>query len=112
MGTSTRELGFVSPCSIDLASIVEKETGVAWGAQIAGVFVRRPERAWLQTDPTVIYGVAMTTTNLKRRPCETPEPYNTYAIHGLPPTPSRCPVRPPYVPFLLLLMARRCILRG
>jgi UPF0755 protein len=75
---------------LTLASIVEKETGVAdERPQIAGVFVRRlkiPMR--LETDPTVIYGMGSAYDgNIRRRDLETDTPYNTYRRDGLPPTP-------------------------
>nr|WP_255784085.1 endolytic transglycosylase MltG [Lysobacter chinensis] len=77
-----------------LASIVEKETGIAGErAQIAGVFERRLAAGMkLQTDPTVIYGLgAAYDGNIRRRDLQTDTPYNTYTRSGLPPTPIAMP---------------------
>ena len=77
-----------------LASIVEKETGVASERpEIAGVFVRRLEAGMLlQTDPTVIYGMgAAYRGNIRRVDLQTDTPYNTYLRAGLPPTPIAMP---------------------
>lgn len=81
---------------LTLASIVEKETGIAEERpQIAGVFVRRlkvPMR--LETDPTVIYGMGSTYSgNIRRRDLDADTPYNTYTRDGLPPTPIAMPGR-------------------
>ena len=73
-----------------LASIVEKETGIAVERpQVASVFINRLKANMkLQTDPTVIYGMGESYTgNIRKKDLETITPYNTYMIEGLPPTP-------------------------
>lgn len=77
-----------------LASIVEKETGVASERpEIAGVFVRRLQRNMrLQTDPTVIYALGEDYDgNIRRSDLGFDSPYNTYVYSGLPPTPIALP---------------------
>lgn len=82
-----------------MASIVEKETGVAdERRQVASVFVNRlrvPMR--LQTDPTVIYGITQGRgtlgRGLRRSELDTTTPWNTYRIDGMPPTPIANPGR-------------------
>ena len=73
-----------------LASVVEKETGIAAERpQVASVFINRLKANMkLQTDPTVIYGMGERYTgNIRKKDLETMTPYNTYMIEGLPPTP-------------------------
>jgi UPF0755 protein len=82
--------------ALTLASIVEKETGLASErARIAGVFVTRLRKNMrLQTDPTVIYGLgAAYDGNIRERDLRMDTPYNTYTRSGLPPTPIALPSR-------------------
>lgn len=77
-----------------LASIIERETGVASERRrVAGVFVRRLQLGMrLQTDPTVRYGVSPEFEGrLRTRHLRTDTPYNTYTRHGFPPTPIAMP---------------------
>jgi UPF0755 protein len=84
---------------VTLASIVEKETGIAAERpRVAAVFVNRLERGMrLQSDPTIIYGLVGGKGTLGR-PITKSEisratPYNTYVVPGLPPGPIANPGR-------------------
>lgn len=79
--------------AIILASIVEKETGLAAErSKVASVFVNRlKQNMKLQSDPTVIYSFTYGDTSLERpirqSDLKNNSPFNTYNIYGLPPTP-------------------------
>ena len=93
--------------AVTLASIVEKETGVAAERpRVAAVFVNRLKLGMpLQSDPTVIYaltgGKAASIANgegilgrkLSRADLDLDSPYNTYRNPGLPPGPIANPGR-------------------
>lgn len=76
-----------------LASIIEKETGVAEERRTVGsVFINRLNRGMrLQTDPTVIYGITkgqgVLGRGLRQSELRRETPWNTYVIDALPPTP-------------------------
>ncbi|HRP12404.1 MAG TPA: endolytic transglycosylase MltG, partial [Terricaulis sp.] len=96
---------------VNLASIVERETGIAdERPQVAAVFINRlriPMR--LETDPTIIYGVCLRHPDrcndgrlvnaqgqrrtIRQSEIELNTGYNTYRIDGLPPTPIANPGR-------------------
>ncbi|NEY89305.1 endolytic transglycosylase MltG [Tabrizicola oligotrophica] len=82
-----------------MASIVEKETGVAEErGRVASVFVNRLRQGMkLQTDPTVIYGITkgegVLGRGLRQSELRRETPYNTYVIDGLPPGPIANPGR-------------------
>lgn len=85
---------------VTLASIVEKETGRAdERSRVAAVFINRLNKNMrLQSDPTIIYGIFGGEGKPADRPIyrsdiETPTPYNTYTINGLPPGPIAIPGR-------------------
>jgi len=91
------ELGLGPAEVVVLASLVEEETSLRDEApRIAGVFLNRLRRGMrLQTDPTLMYRpdrVAAVPTPNERR--DASNPYNTYAIKGLPPGPICSPGRP------------------
>lgn len=76
-----------------LASIVERETGLAAEREVvAGVFANRLRIGMrLQSDPTIIYGITLGQGSLgrglRRSEIEQVTAYNTYQIDGLPPGP-------------------------
>ncbi len=81
-----------------LASIVEKETGIAEERpMVASVFVNRLRRGIrLQSDPTVIYPITQGKPlgrRIRRSELDSDNPYNTYRNAGLPPTPIANPGR-------------------
>ncbi len=83
-----------------LASIVEKETGLASErTRVAGIFINRLNRGMrLQSDPTVVYGIEKNTgkplgRTLTISDLKTLTLYNTYVIDSLPLTPIANPSR-------------------
>jgi UPF0755 protein len=84
--------------AIILASVVEKETGIASERpQIAGLFTTRLKRGMrLESDPTIIYGISKgeplynrrgERRTLYRSEIDRKTDWNTYQIDGLPKTP-------------------------
>ena len=99
--------------AVTLASLVEKETGVAGErALVSAVYHNRLRVGMpLQCDPTVVYALkrrGLWTGDLTRDGLSVDDPYNTYARGGLPPGPIASPgaaaleaaVAPASVPYL------------
>jgi UPF0755 protein len=86
--------------AVVLASIVEKETGIASErAKIAGLFYNRLKLGMpLQSDPTVVYVITDHLGHMGGKPLlskdlQVNSPYNTYKVLGLPPGPIANPGR-------------------
>ena len=98
--TRQPDLPYRSPeDAIVMASIIEKETAKGEErAMVASVYVNRLRRGMrLQADPTVAYGITGGQTPLER-PLTRDDlahdnPWNTYRVKGLPPTPIANPSR-------------------
>jgi UPF0755 protein len=84
-----KDLGLSMHDVLTLASLIEKETGVeAERELVSAVFHNRLRRSMpLQSDPTVIYGLAQFDGNLRKQDLASLSPYNTYRVAGLPPGP-------------------------
>ena len=75
-----------------LASIVEKETAIASERpHVAAVYINRLRNGMkLEADPTIIYGLtkgAALGHGITQTELQTPNPFSTYQIDGLPPSP-------------------------
>ncbi|GAA0628156.1 endolytic transglycosylase MltG [Brevundimonas kwangchunensis] len=84
--------------AVILASIVEKETGIAAERpRVAAVFSNRLRSGMrLESDPTIVYGITQGRPlgrGLRRSEIDRHTDWNTYQIDGLPPTPIANPGR-------------------
>jgi len=84
--------------AVTLASIVEKETGVASERpRVAAIFVNRLRAGMLlQSDPTIIYGITKGRPlgrGIRASELAADTPWNSYKVAGLPPGPIANPGR-------------------
>jgi UPF0755 protein len=99
IAAEAQKLGWSRHQVVTFASIVEKETGASFERPlVSSVFHNRlVKKMRLQTDPTVLYGMAIQQkkmpTNISRNDLLTPTPYNSYTNYGLPPGPIANPGR-------------------
>lgn len=88
-----KNLGWTRNQVVTFASIVEKETGAGFERPlVSSVFHNRlVKKMRLQTDPTVLYGMALKQkkmpNNITKSDLLTATAHNTYTNYGLPPTP-------------------------
>ncbi len=84
-----KEMGMTLQEVLTLASVIEKETGLAQERSlVSGVFHNRLRRNIpLQSDPTVIYALEYFDGNIRKADLSVNSPYNTYKVRGLPPGP-------------------------
>ncbi|MGZ9137971.1 MAG: endolytic transglycosylase MltG [Candidatus Deferrimicrobiaceae bacterium] len=89
MEIRAREAGLSLHQVVTIASIIEKETGVAEEKPLVSAVIRRRLALAmpLQMDPTVIYGMKRFDGTVTRKDLRTEGPYNTYLNQGLPPGP-------------------------
>ncbi|HEX8661187.1 MAG TPA: endolytic transglycosylase MltG, partial [Brevundimonas sp.] len=84
--------------AVILASIVEKETGIAFERpRVAAIFTNRLRAGMrLESDPTIVYGITRGRPlgrGIRRSELDRATAWNTYQIDGLPPTPIANPGR-------------------
>ncbi|MBC6414797.1 MAG: endolytic transglycosylase MltG [Bdellovibrionales bacterium] len=96
----TLEIDLTDHQVVTLASLIEKETGLAnERALISSVFFNRLKKNMkLQTDPTILYALYLVRgfdieKDIKKKDILFQSPYNTYVIEGLPPGPIANPGR-------------------
>lgn len=89
MARRAKELGLSVHEVVTLASLIEKESGMDLERPlVSAVFHNRlKSKMPLQSDPTVIYGLKHFSGTLTRKDLQSPSPYNTYHVQGLPPGP-------------------------